>query len=732
MKKLFTVILALLSLTAFGQQKITISGSDPRTLFGGAGNLGYNPGTGIFYSSSVQNIANLSTVATGSLPDSFTIYVAGFYGQNDGGQSTFIWNPTSTTTTYQGMIVQPAVGGTGRWFRQWDGYHLNILWFGVVGDGSTDNTATIQLAANFKSGTELYVPLPTVSYIQKNNAYFNTFPLRVVAPTKKAVQFVEPPGNNYNGGVKLHGMWVLGNIRNNGGDSGMVFENINLNNQDTTTSVEPNCITIMQDTNTSGITGSHVHDDWFINCSFTGPTTRTVGGVFLDAYRNNFGGKTDHIYFIDCDFYYLYTGINILNTNTLGDTHLNDIDIERPHFYHCGQGAGFSNSLGITAAGSAVRIKVIDPYFHDQRGVGVEMGGPSYSIISGLRMDSSYGTTGAGTQCWPYTFNNINGNGGGPGVGNTATNNQVLDSTNAGPYIYNQISFTSSGNVWHVFNTSNSGSYIPGFASIKNSSFTNDIYWVSNSESNVIPFNFNSYGGTGPSSTYGTAQNNTFTGVQFYGATGDKSLIGFGDSAKNNRFVNCIYGTHPANIVFNDGTAYKNYMDGVDSATGKIYSYGTQTSITPAALIAQEIDSNRTQIPFNNNTATFLSGAGTFITPGSAGNGNYLPILTNASNAGTLVSDSAMWMQSGRNVFIAGILTFNATSGSSGVQIYISAPVASGLVSTFSVSGGCWTNSATYIENFISQTNNKITLSTSAPGTTSTVTVYYHVMYEVE
>lgn len=559
MKKLFTILLSLITLTSFGQ--------------------GIQIKTGNPILPSTMTVANLGTYGTSGLPDSTIINVAGYYSQNDGGGGQFIWQHASATTPYQGMIIA-GVTGTGRWFRLWDGYHLNILWFGVVGDGSTDNTAALQLAFNFKALAEVYEPLPQVSYIERNNVYFNTFPLRVAAPTKNATQFVEPIGNSYSGGVKLHGMWVFGNIHNNGGDSGITFENINLQNLDTTTIiggslVEPNCVTIMQDTNTSGITGSKVSNIRFINCSFTGPTTRTGGGVFLDAYRNNFGGKVDHIYFTDCDFYYLYTGINILNTNTLGDTHLNDINIERPRFYHCGQGTGFANSLGITVAGSGTRIKIIDPYFHDQRGIGVEIGGPSYTTLSGMRMDSSYGTTGAGTQCWPYSFNNINGNGGGAGVGNTCINNKVLDSTNAGPYIYNQVNFTDYGNVWHVFNTTNGGSYLPGFASIKSSNFSNDIYWVSNSESNVIPFNFNSYGGTGPASTYGTDQNNTFTGIQFIGATGDKSLLGFGDSAKNNRFINCLYGTHPSALVFNDGTAYNNYMDGVDTATGNLFVYGT-------------------------------------------------------------------------------------------------------------------------------------------------------------
>jgi len=87
------------------------------------------------------------------------VLLSGYYVEGDGGGGDFYWDSSSTETDDNGTIIKVTAITTGRWKRSYSGA-VNVKWFGVTGDGVTDDIASLALAvaAMPSSGGILFFP----------------------------------------------------------------------------------------------------------------------------------------------------------------------------------------------------------------------------------------------------------------------------------------------------------------------------------------------------------------------------------------------------------------------------------------------------------------------------------------------------------------------------------------------------------------------------------------------
>ena len=68
---------------------------------------------------------------------------------SDGGGGRFYYDANSSATTNRGTIFKPN-SANGRWLRVVTDSVVNVKWFGALGDGTTDDTAAIQAALDWR------------------------------------------------------------------------------------------------------------------------------------------------------------------------------------------------------------------------------------------------------------------------------------------------------------------------------------------------------------------------------------------------------------------------------------------------------------------------------------------------------------------------------------------------------------------------------------------------------
>lgn len=91
--------------------------------------------------------------------------VAGRSTDNDGGGGMFAWSSASSATDDDGTILTPdSAPASGRWLRVYTAGEWDVRWFGATGDGSTDDTASINAAATAIASTGGTLIFPKGAY----------------------------------------------------------------------------------------------------------------------------------------------------------------------------------------------------------------------------------------------------------------------------------------------------------------------------------------------------------------------------------------------------------------------------------------------------------------------------------------------------------------------------------------------------------------------------------------
>lgn len=120
---------------------------------------------------SILSIATLTALKAMAVPASsgFEVSVRGRNSLLDGYEGIFIWNSSNLSTevtsdTQNGIYVPPnsdTTGSSGAWVRRdWKNGYLNVLWFGLIGDNSTNNDTALSAVESFAPEySTLFFPL---------------------------------------------------------------------------------------------------------------------------------------------------------------------------------------------------------------------------------------------------------------------------------------------------------------------------------------------------------------------------------------------------------------------------------------------------------------------------------------------------------------------------------------------------------------------------------------------
>ena len=136
---------------------------------------------------SVFNTYNDLIAATPSAGD--TALLLGYHAKGDGGGSELYWDSASTATPNAGTVIQPSGGGTGRWFRLFDGQNgpVNVKWFGAAGDGVTADQTAINAAIAYCVARNLTLAFPDGTYKHGTTLNWAFNNLHVTAPGDNVV-----------------------------------------------------------------------------------------------------------------------------------------------------------------------------------------------------------------------------------------------------------------------------------------------------------------------------------------------------------------------------------------------------------------------------------------------------------------------------------------------------------------------------------------------------------------
>jgi hypothetical protein len=178
----------------------------------------------------VDTIAALKALPVANIS---RVYVAGYYAAGDGGGGFFYGDTTSVATADNGLVVAPNAG-SGRWLRDIEGATINVKWFGIKGDNTTESLTLLNAARDAAIALKgrLYFPSVTNRYLLPSAGLVipdNTHGLRISGDARSG----QTPGSIGTGTtIVTTGSTVIDMtgvaLGGTGSISDIVIENVNL------------------------------------------------------------------------------------------------------------------------------------------------------------------------------------------------------------------------------------------------------------------------------------------------------------------------------------------------------------------------------------------------------------------------------------------------------------------------------------------------------------------------
>jgi hypothetical protein len=110
----------------------------------------------------VDSVSELENLSLSALSVEL-VNVLGYYSAGDGGGGSFRYSSTDVSVVNGGTIFSPTAG-PGRWLRVFSG-SVNVRWFGAVGDGVLDDTASFSAALSYCRSQVLSLFIPSGNYV---------------------------------------------------------------------------------------------------------------------------------------------------------------------------------------------------------------------------------------------------------------------------------------------------------------------------------------------------------------------------------------------------------------------------------------------------------------------------------------------------------------------------------------------------------------------------------------
>ena len=120
----------------------------------------------------VPTMADLRAITPSS--GDATVWLRGYHAPLDGGEGFLHWNENATEPDDGGTVITSNGSSTGRWRRAIGGHTINAKWFGVKGDGGTDNSVSLIMLRNFlraRRSRHYAVYFPPGHYQYTNNRW---------------------------------------------------------------------------------------------------------------------------------------------------------------------------------------------------------------------------------------------------------------------------------------------------------------------------------------------------------------------------------------------------------------------------------------------------------------------------------------------------------------------------------------------------------------------------------